>query len=295
MRARLVGTQTPFEAWSIELDDTKNTVGRDESSSIFLEAKSVSRKHAIIYLSPGGFTLHDLGTSNGTQVNGKMIHEPVLLKDADVVNFGEVAVRFEIIPEPSRPEVSRLEVNSVPTGNSASGCAPLQGLMEEIQDLAGAISRYLPWILGLIFALIVLWLLLKAGGSLMQAMPTSNGGSSASAPGTDSSKPASAGDIEIQNERLVEITQGQSKKRVLLLRWKNTSKQPISEWNATLTAKSETSGTAQVFKKITLYKGKPVGPGEVHEDHPGTEGTPLMITDPQPVIDQIEIVATGTP
>ncbi len=74
-------------------------IGRDISSDILLCNDSISRRHAEVVRSAEGWRVRDLGSSNGTFVNGQRIDE-VLLAEGDVITLGDVNLTFE---GPRRP------------------------------------------------------------------------------------------------------------------------------------------------------------------------------------------------
>jgi hypothetical protein len=61
------------------------TVGREPDCDIVIPSRQVSRYHARFIYSSDGTELEDLGSKNGTNCNGKSIHEKVQLKDGDVI------------------------------------------------------------------------------------------------------------------------------------------------------------------------------------------------------------------
>ncbi|MGH7606444.1 MAG: FHA domain-containing protein, partial [Gemmatimonadales bacterium] len=66
-------------------------LGRHPLSDVRFDAErdlDVSSRHAAIVRKPDGFWLQDLGSRNGTLVNGRRISGDVLLKDGDVIGFG---------------------------------------------------------------------------------------------------------------------------------------------------------------------------------------------------------------
>lgn len=64
-------------------------IGRSQQNCIILDDKKVSRHHAEIRAQGGlGYLIFDLGSRNGTQVNGRRIHRPTLLNDRDVLELG---------------------------------------------------------------------------------------------------------------------------------------------------------------------------------------------------------------
>jgi adenylate cyclase len=65
------------------------SIGRAALNTIVLETAKVSRLHAIIHSErAGAFWLVDLGSSNGTFLNKRRIHEPVRLRDHDQITVG---------------------------------------------------------------------------------------------------------------------------------------------------------------------------------------------------------------
>lgn len=69
------------------------TVGRAESSDVQIVDPSVSRSHAEVRARGDGFAVVDLGSTNGTRVNGARVTDRDL-RDGDEVTFGNVTTRF---------------------------------------------------------------------------------------------------------------------------------------------------------------------------------------------------------
>lgn len=72
----------------------RSVVGRSEECDVFLVDPSVSRTHAILEIADGQATVRDLGSTNGTFVNGRQI-ETRVLSDGDELMFGDTTMRFE--------------------------------------------------------------------------------------------------------------------------------------------------------------------------------------------------------
>jgi DNA-binding winged helix-turn-helix (wHTH) protein len=72
----------------IALHQGSNVVGRDPTAEVWLDASGVSRRHARIEVSNATVTLEDLGSKNGTTVDGALIDKPVTLNDGDQIGFG---------------------------------------------------------------------------------------------------------------------------------------------------------------------------------------------------------------
>ncbi len=87
--ALLVAQTGPLngQQWAI-----KNTIilGRDDSATIVIPDRQVSRHHAKISLTPAGIYLEDLGSKNGTHCNGQTVEGVVPLQDSDVIQIALV-------------------------------------------------------------------------------------------------------------------------------------------------------------------------------------------------------------
>lgn len=71
------------------------SIGRSSVNQVVLAAEKVSRRHAIINAADNGeFWLVDLGSSNGTYVNGRRLSQPALLRDADEIHIGDFVLVF---------------------------------------------------------------------------------------------------------------------------------------------------------------------------------------------------------
>lgn len=76
--------------------DYYTTVGRNPENSIAINDGFVSGSHAEISFNQGAWWLMDLGSTNGTQVNGQPIQGKVQLHQGDIVSFGRVHLRAHI-------------------------------------------------------------------------------------------------------------------------------------------------------------------------------------------------------
>lgn len=95
-------------------------VGRDPGCDFVLDHPDTSRKHAEIRNTPQGFLVKDLGSTNGTKVNGQAITEQ-LLKNNDEVVFGAVKFKAEL-PTDGSTRVRSTKVRSVaPTLTGSDG------------------------------------------------------------------------------------------------------------------------------------------------------------------------------
>jgi predicted component of type VI protein secretion system len=82
----------PTPGVTFALDGDQITIGRDSTNGVAINDAEVSRRHARLNFQGGKYVLEDLGSTNGTFVNGQRLAGPVVLKPGDVVSLGEQIV-----------------------------------------------------------------------------------------------------------------------------------------------------------------------------------------------------------
>jgi len=71
-------------------------LGRQKDCTVRLTDTSVSRRHAQLRLQDDGLVIEDLGSANGTLVNGRLISEPTPLQDGDELTLGETILMVQM-------------------------------------------------------------------------------------------------------------------------------------------------------------------------------------------------------
>jgi hypothetical protein len=95
---QLVMRTGPVPGTVYPLEGEQLTIGRDPSNPIHITDAEVSRRHARLMLQGGRYVLEDLGSTNGTFVNGRRISAPYVLKPGDVISLGEsISLVFEAV------------------------------------------------------------------------------------------------------------------------------------------------------------------------------------------------------
>ncbi len=83
-------------------DRMKVTIGRNDTCDVTVEDDQASRIHCEITRGEEGFVLADLGSSNGTQVNGRPAKR-YALRSGDTIGIGKATLKFEDPNEAARP------------------------------------------------------------------------------------------------------------------------------------------------------------------------------------------------
>jgi pSer/pThr/pTyr-binding forkhead associated (FHA) protein len=117
---QLIMRQGPTPGAAFTLEGDQLNIGRDSTNEIAISDAEISRRHARLTLQGGKYVLEDLGSTNGTFVNGQRLAGPRVLKAGEVVSFGEqivlvfevttndpgatmVSPRAAVVPSASRP------------------------------------------------------------------------------------------------------------------------------------------------------------------------------------------------
>jgi pSer/pThr/pTyr-binding forkhead associated (FHA) protein len=117
MTAVLVVTEGPMAGERVDLD-SELVIGR-EGVALTIEDSELSRRHAAIRPVEGGFEVEDLGSLNGTFVNGSRISGPTSVASGDSIKLGQSVFTLEA----SRSEATaRSQVPATP-----APAAPSQG------------------------------------------------------------------------------------------------------------------------------------------------------------------------
>ena len=84
----------------LEFSGLETVIGRDPSSDCVVDFSAVSRHHAKIRRVAQGYTIEDLGSSNGTFLNERRLNQPTALRPGDLIGIGR-AVTLVFDPEPA--------------------------------------------------------------------------------------------------------------------------------------------------------------------------------------------------
>jgi pSer/pThr/pTyr-binding forkhead associated (FHA) protein len=91
------------ESSTIKLMNGVNSIGRHDDCLIRIRSSQVSRRHCELYEDGGSLLVRDLGSANGTYVNGKRVLGQQRLSVGDVITIGGVTLRVEQLEAAARP------------------------------------------------------------------------------------------------------------------------------------------------------------------------------------------------
>ena len=102
MRARLIPTEGGAP---VELVKDLTLIGRGDDCDLQIDHKSVSKRHCVLVKTDGLVLVRDLGSTNGTRVNGQRVSRGSLLPNDDlsVANF-RFTLKFGNEPPEAEPE-----------------------------------------------------------------------------------------------------------------------------------------------------------------------------------------------
>jgi hypothetical protein len=96
-KAVLIVRQGTQAGMSFPITSSYAIIGREEGVNIVIQDPEASRRHARISWQGGQFILEDLGSTNGTFINGIQITAPQLLNPGDSIGIGQMAIVFQLV------------------------------------------------------------------------------------------------------------------------------------------------------------------------------------------------------
>lgn len=119
----------------VQLDGKSAVIGRSARCDLRLQHRSVSRRHARLFLTDGDWFLSDLRSTNGTLVNGKRISNR-WLKSGDFIRIGAYALRFgseSVSPAPKTAHAANQAKQIVGKGAKYTS-APAEQMQADLRD-----------------------------------------------------------------------------------------------------------------------------------------------------------------
>lgn len=118
MSAVLVVTEGPAAGQRFELD-SEVVLGREGVSATIADDSELSRRHAVVRPAAGGFEIEDLGSRNGTFVNGQKVEGAVRLSGGDMIKIGQTVLALEGLARAAATAVSPTPAAAAATPSAA--------------------------------------------------------------------------------------------------------------------------------------------------------------------------------
>jgi predicted component of type VI protein secretion system len=112
---RLVLRSGPTPGKAFPLDKSEMFIGRDMANEIVINDPEVSRRHARVFVQAGNTVIEDLGSTNGTSINGQRLTGPYIMRPGELITFGEhISLYFESETADSNATVAATRIPSGP-------------------------------------------------------------------------------------------------------------------------------------------------------------------------------------
>jgi DNA-binding protein Fis len=120
------------------------TMGRSPSCEVPLDDPKASRRHAQVIVEAGRVVLRDLGSRNGTFLNGNKVEREIELRAGDRIQIGETVIRFEDVAEVAM-DVSSASLESLMPEGELRSFLDLTTQLLAAPDRAAARQRLAHW------------------------------------------------------------------------------------------------------------------------------------------------------
>ena len=121
---RMIVRTGPNPGTVFELTKDVSLIGRDVTNDVVVGDAEISRQHSRITRTPGGYVLEDLGSTNGTFVNGERLVAPRVMNPGDLVALGEtVSLTFDATSPESAATVAQPAATAEPAKKAPQAAA----------------------------------------------------------------------------------------------------------------------------------------------------------------------------
>jgi predicted component of type VI protein secretion system len=168
---RMIVRTGPNPGTVFELTKEVSLIGRDVTNDVVVGDAEVSRQHSRLTRTPGGYVLEDLGSTNGTFVNGERLVAPRVMNPGDLVALGEtVSLTFDATSPEAAATVAQPAATAKPVKKAPQAAAqpavqakPSAPPSPAVEGSAPAKKAKKPWLLAGVGCFI---LILVCGGFL---------------------------------------------------------------------------------------------------------------------------------
>jgi serine phosphatase RsbU (regulator of sigma subunit) len=117
-------------------------IGRTGKADIAIDDHSVSRRHARLFRDGAAWFIEDLGSRNGTLLNGKALSDPAEARPGDTIRIGDTQLRVRSVGKAEREFASPPPITDAPADNAYfSVLRPVAELIQTTDADVGASSR----------------------------------------------------------------------------------------------------------------------------------------------------------
>ncbi|MDY6941760.1 MAG: FHA domain-containing protein [Pseudomonadota bacterium] len=127
--AKLILTENGAPIQEFPVDQSRLTIGRANDNDIPLESRAVSSRHAIVHQTPGCCEIEDLGSTNGTLINGQPVKK-LPLADGDIITIATYTFVFQE-ESPSEAELEKTIVLR-PGNREAKGLPSISNIQRRV-------------------------------------------------------------------------------------------------------------------------------------------------------------------
>jgi pSer/pThr/pTyr-binding forkhead associated (FHA) protein len=121
--AVIIGMSSTVKGKKFELAEGETHIGRQSQNQIPIDDASISGRHCSVVREDRRYTLVDLGSTNGTRLNGASVSR-VALKPKDIIQVGGIELMFDgqdvEVPAPEFSDTAKIEVMAEPVHIPAS-------------------------------------------------------------------------------------------------------------------------------------------------------------------------------
>ncbi|HEX6778233.1 MAG TPA: FHA domain-containing protein [Ktedonobacterales bacterium] len=109
LHGRLLVNGGPGAGTIVEVTSALLTIGRGSECDVVIPDASISRRHVQIIRQESGLYVQDLGSRNGTAINGQRLSAPCRLEDGDTLTVGNIPLRYVVERPADQPENQQTE------------------------------------------------------------------------------------------------------------------------------------------------------------------------------------------
>lgn len=163
--ARLIVLSEPSRGRSYDVHEGIHSIGRSDRATIVIPDGTISGVHCEVHREGDSYVVHDLGSTNGTRVNGERVNGQMKVHSGDVLQVGEIEILFDCdgvsltTVSDSGTRVIDLDHQAHLKTSDMDNLDPLRHYKTPVNSGAGKQARMIVVMLVSLLAVVVLFLL----------------------------------------------------------------------------------------------------------------------------------------